>query len=139
MQIVHDDGGRKDAGYIGHAGDCVTRAIAIATQKPYQEVYDALHALCKTQRLIRDRKSPRNGVSRKVYEKYLTSIGWKWVPCMKIGSGCKVHLKSEELPAGRIICRLSGHMAAVVDGILHDMSDCSRNGTRCVYGYFQKG
>jgi hypothetical protein len=26
-----------------------------------------------------------------------------------------------------------------VDGIINDTYDCSREGTRCVYGYFTKG
>jgi len=28
-------------------------------------------------------------------------------------------------------------MAAVIDGVLHDAYDCSREGTRCVYGYYK--
>jgi hypothetical protein len=36
----YDDGGRKDAGWKGTGGDCVVRAVAIATGRPYQEVYD---------------------------------------------------------------------------------------------------
>jgi hypothetical protein len=39
---VYDDGGRAAAGYRGHAGDCVARAVAIASQRPYAEVYAAL-------------------------------------------------------------------------------------------------
>jgi hypothetical protein len=31
---------------------------------------------------------------------------------------------------------LSRHYAAVIDGVLHDVVDCSRGGTRCVYGYY---
>jgi hypothetical protein len=57
---------------------------------------------------------------------------------MQIGSGCQVHLAADELPPGRIIVRLSKHYAAVVDGVLHDTHDCSRDGTRCVYGYFKE-
>ena len=40
---VYDDGGRGDAGFKGEAGDCAARAIAIATGRPYTEVYDALN------------------------------------------------------------------------------------------------
>ena len=58
---------------------------------------------------------------------------------MLIGSGCKMHLKPTELPQGRLIIRISGHMVATINGIIHDLSDPSRNGTRCVYGYFIKG
>ena len=42
MLWQYNDGGRAAAGYKGQTGDCVTRAIAIATERPYREVYDAL-------------------------------------------------------------------------------------------------
>ena len=45
MDFVFHDGGRVAAGYRGKTGDCVTRSIAIATGKTYQEVYDALNGL----------------------------------------------------------------------------------------------
>src|SRR3972149_6736379 len=135
MTYNYNDGGRANAGYKGTTGDCVVRAIAIATEIPYQEVYDAINTLAKHER--RKRKSnARNGVHRRTYEKYLRLLGWEWKPTMKIGSGCKVHLIAYELPAGRIICRLSKHMVAVIDGVVNDISDPSRGGTRCVYGYF---
>ena len=38
----YNDGGRKDTGYKGNAGDCVVRAIAIALELPYRQVYDEL-------------------------------------------------------------------------------------------------
>jgi hypothetical protein len=109
-------------------------------EEPYQKVYEALLSFKEGFRQTRKvRKShPRTGVPRTVYERYLGSLGWEWVPTMKIGSGCKVHLRSEEVPGGRIIVRLSRHLAAVVDGTLHDLSDCSREGKRCVYGYYKK-
>lgn len=28
---------------------------------------------------------------------------------------------------------------AIADGVIQDTYDCSREGTRCVYGYYQKG
>mgnify|MGYP004454091319 CR=1 FL=1 len=130
MQFVSDDGGRSAAGYKGSAGDCTVRAIAIATEKPYQEVYDDLFK--------RGKRSPRKGVFKRIYKPYMTDIGWQWVPTMFIGSGCQVHLNSDELPAGRIVVRLSRHLVAVINGVLHDTYDCSRDGTRCVYGYWKK-
>ena len=57
---------------------------------------------------------------------------------MFIGSGCKVHLRNDELPAGRLIVCLSRHYTAVIDGVIHDTHDPSRGGTRCVYGYWRK-
>lgn len=138
MKFVANDGGRTAAGFKGKTGDCVTRAVAIASSRPYQEVYDGLNAykasLRQTKRVRGS--SARTGVSRRVYEEYLKTRGWQWVPTMGVGTGCKVHLRESELPKGRLIVRLSGHVAAVIDGVLHDTYDCSRNGTRCVYGYY---
>jgi hypothetical protein len=138
MKFVYDDGGRAAAGYKGRAGDCVVRAIAIACQKPYQEVYDAINLVARSESNdgSRKRSSARTGVSRITYEKYLKQLGWVWVPTMSIGSGCRVHLKVEELPAGRLVVRLSRHLCAVVDGVIHDIYKPDRQGIRCVYGYF---
>jgi hypothetical protein len=136
---VPDDGGRAAAGFRGHAGDCVTRAIAIATGLPYRQVYDGLDELARDldgPDGIRVAGTARTGVIRAVYEQYLSGLGWAWHPVMGIGTGCRVHLRAGELPPGRIITRLSGHMAAVIDGVVHDTEDPGRAGTRCVYGYF---
>ena len=140
IPFVQNDGGRADAGFKGQTGDCSTRAIAIATGKPYREVYDALTALAKTKR--RSKRHPnghgaaRTGVSRNVIRQYMESIGWHWTPTMQIGSGCTVHLRADQLPSGRLVCSVSRHLAAVIDGVLHDTFDCSRDGARCVYGYW---
>lgn len=134
---IETDGGRAEAGVKGAKKDCVTRAIAIATGRPYQEVFDALAGLMAQERLNRKRGSPDKGVHRTTYERYLKTIGWEFVPTMKIGQGCRVHLRAEELPKGRIIARVSKHLVAVIDGTIHDSHDPSRNGTRCVYGYYR--
>lgn len=130
MKWVFNDGGRSRY-FKGETYDCVVRAIAIATGEDYKLVYQDLHIMAK--------KSPRHGVNKGVYKHYLESIlGYTWVPCMKIGSGCRVHLNSEELPKGTIIVQVSKHIACVIDGVLHDTYDSSREGTRCVYGYWRK-
>ena len=141
MEFIKNDGGRRDAGYRGATGDCVTRAIAIATGKPYQDIYDDLivaGAGLRQTKAVRG-SHPRTGVTRKVYERYITqTLGWKWHPTMAIGQGTKVHLKDGELPYGKLIVRLSKHLTAVVDGVIHDTFDPARGGTRCVYGYYSK-
>jgi hypothetical protein len=156
MEFVYNDGGRAAAGFKGNTGDCVTRAIAIATGKPYQEVYDALNELAKLERRGKRKKgisNARTGVYKNTRKRYLESLGWRWVSCMAIGSGCQVHLVASELPPGRLVVGLSRHSAAVIDGVLHDTYDHSgkrveigsRDGVpyrkewfRCVYGYFYK-
>ena len=136
-----NDGGRKEAGFKGDTGDCVCRAIAIVTGKSYKEVYDTLNVLAKTERIeIRKiRKSnSRTGTYRTTYDKYLKSLGYEWIPTMGIGTGCKIHLCENELPKGKVIVRVSRHMVAVIDGVVNDTHDCSREGKRCVYGYYKK-
>ena len=141
MDFVFHDGGRVAAGYRGATGDCVTRSIAIATGKPYQEVYIALNRLAETERVGKRKKrrsSSRTGVFRRTYQHYLESLGWQWTSTMSIGSGCQVHLRASELPSGPLIVKVSRHLTAVIDGVLHDTHHCSRGETRCVYGYFSQ-
>lgn len=136
-----DDGGRSTH-FVGPAGDCVTRAIAVAARLDYRQVYDdlagAMALLPKVEgRPNRGRKSARNGIPRRVFVDYLTWLGWDWHPTMTIGSGCKVHLAQGEVPmVGRIIVRLSKHLTTVIDGVVHDTHDPGRDGTRCVYGFW---
>ena len=142
MKHVFDDGGRALAGYKGFAGDCVARAVAIAMQRPYQEVYDELNEWGKKERKSKRRKSKssaRTGIHKATSKRYIKVQGWLWVPTMFIGSGCKVHLREDELPSGRLVVSVSKHLCAVIDGIVHDTHDPSREGTRCVYGYWTKG
>ena len=79
-----------------------------------------------------------SGTHREVVKTYLEKLGWQWTPTMFIGQGCKIHLKKNELPSGILIVSCSKHITVVKDGVLHDTYDCSRRGTRCVYGYWTK-
>ena len=140
--FIFNDGGRAEAGYKGQTGDCVCRSICIVTGKSYDEVYQALAEGNFTQRKSKHSKKGKrtaaNGINtkRKWFNEYMLSLGFKWVPTMFVGIGCKMHLKKEELPTGKIICNVSKHFVAVVDGVINDIYDCSREGTRCVYGYY---
>lgn len=149
MKFIRDDGGRKAAGFKGTApGDCVTRAIAIATETPYQQVYDSMNVFAKTfersaafkpRRRVYGYSTSRTGILKPTIRAFMGSIGWRWTPTMGIGAGCTVHLKDDELPAGRLVVNVSRHSCAVIDGVLRDLNDCTRGGRRCVYGYFSKG
>lgn len=141
MQHIYDDGGRAAAGYKGRADDCVCRAIAIATELPYKQVYDLINEIAKTERITKNKRSrsnARTGVYPATIRKIMKQLGWEWHSTMMIGSGCTVHLKADELPAGRLVVSVSGHETAVIDGVIHDIYDCSRDETRCVYGYYSK-
>lgn len=141
MKFVFDDGGRKSAGYRGSTGDCVCRSVSIASGLPYQLVYDLLNRLSAGQRITkrqRQRGSARTGVYKRVTRKVMEELGFRWTPTMFIGQGCKVHLRPSELPMGSLVVSVSKHLVAVVDGVIHDTYDCSRDETRCVYGYWSK-
>lgn len=138
MKCVFDDGGRKAAGYKGHAGDCVARAICIVTGLPYAEIYDRLAQGNATQRASKHSRrharthgveTARHGiwVKRKWFKDYMAELGFVWTPTMAIGQGCKVHLADGELPAGRLIVSLSKHYTAVIDGVVHDTYNPARS------------
>lgn len=143
MRFEFNDGGRSAAGYKGFAGDCVCRSICIAAGLPYQQVYDRLTAGKASQRKGKDKSrkwhtSARDGVyvKRKWFQEYMKQLGFLWVPTMAVGQGCKVHLREEELPKGRLVVAVSRHYTAVIDGVIHDNHNPDRDGQRCVYGYF---
>jgi len=144
MKVILTDGGRKAAGFKGAArGDCVARALAIASGRPYREVYDRLAAGTGTQRATkRTGKRPASAseginVKRKWFRDYMAELGFIWTPTMGIGTGCTVHLRANELPSGRLVVSVSKHVCAVIDGVIHDVYNPDRGGTRCVYGFYK--
>jgi hypothetical protein len=143
-----NDGGREKAGFKGGAGDCVVRSIAIAANLPYLQVYEDLRLANESyaqsrndrlaKRLSEKGSSPRNGNHRNVFHDYILAQGFSWVPTMKVGAGCQVHLRANELPTGVLIVKVSKHLTAIIDGVIQDTHDPSRGGKRCVYGYYIK-
>lgn len=154
IEFNYNDGGREAAGFGSKAGDCVCRAIAIATGKPYENIYKVLAYKNSIQRQGKYEKLKKNttkgkkkigketadhGIhtNRKWFKDYMIELGFEWVPTMFVGQGCKVHLRYSELPEGRLVVNVSKHMTAVIDRVLNDTYDCSRQGDRCVYGYYK--
>jgi hypothetical protein len=131
MNFVFNDGGidkKKESHYA--------RAISIITNIPPTEIISSIK---KIRDSIPKRKNQcENEKLVKATELYIESLGFEWVACMQIGSGCKVHLIKEELPAGKILAKISGGYIAVIDGIQNDVFDKSRNGRRAVYGYWKQ-
>jgi len=154
VSYVYDDGGRAAAGFPADAQDahdCVCRAIAIATERPYRDVYNSLNEAVKRYKGGSKRKrkagrppkahwqsSPRAGLDKKTLRRYLDELGWAWTATMTYGTGCVVHLRGDELPPGRLIVSISRQLVAVIDGVIHDIENPSRDGTRCVYGYWSE-
>ena len=154
-QWVKDDGGRRGSiprGRKDEVGDCVARAIAIATEKPYREVHDALIATAV--RVAAEGKGDwakwakrkgrfrafhaDHGVPTEVSDIYLAALGWKYTSTKKLPRGKGIRLRADELPGGRLIVDLRRHYTAVIDGVIHDTQDCSEEGRRRIRGYWSK-
>lgn len=153
FEFQKHDGGRSQTKFKGTSGDCVTRSISIATSnataEDYMRIYNELGrrqkeflANTRSKKINKNQSgTARDGVYRKVYQDYLEDLGWTWVPTMKVGQGCQVHVLPEELPDNEmLILRVSKHLVCVDthNNKLLDTYDCSRGGSRCVYGYFIK-
>jgi hypothetical protein len=143
---VRDDGGRDAAGLGREQRDCVVRAIAIETGKPYHEVHAELTAeilrYVKTHRnritgwIKRSRGgrgfNPDYGCYDKVYAPYLGALGWRFIFTEERG----MRFRAAELPSGRLIVRVHRHVAAVIDGVIHDTFNSAGAGRRPVSGYW---
>jgi hypothetical protein len=143
---VKDDGGRKAAEYGRAAGDCVARAITIATGKSYAEVFEALkeeHARY-VKRLKpgshaakyeagRRTEPVANGCDPKVSSAYLKSLGWQYTQLRE-----RVCLQAGALPSGRLIVDVHRHYLALIDGVIHDTYDSGGQGKRPVNGYWSR-
>lgn len=141
MKFIYSDGGRSKYFKAEGVGDCVCRAICNATGEDYKKIYDMINQQAKSERKGRRKRgisNARSGVYKENYSKILAELGWEWHPTMTIGSGCHTHLSENDLPNGVLIVKVSKHLTCVKDGVLYDTYDCSREGTRCVYGYFIK-
>ncbi len=142
--FFYNDGGRLNAGYKGETGDCVARAITIASGRPYQEIYDALANGNSTQRKSKYSRGPKRrtaaegiNTTRQWFKDFMKRLGFEWVPTMFVGQGCKVHLDANELPSGRLVVAVSKHYTAVIDGVINDIYNPQRETGRCVYGYWK--
>jgi len=134
LNFQYNDGGRAAAGYKGSASDCVCRAIAIVTGKSYQEVYNGLWLRIRNQIGIghegRAGTSPRSGLHPSTYGPYLEGLGYRWIAFARDG------LDPSQIPTGRVVVHQSEHLAAIIDGVIHDMRDPKLVGTDRVIGYW---
>jgi len=127
--FIYNDGGRKDAGYKGTAGDCAARAMAIALEIPYKQAYDEL---ARAHRARTGQKTARKGIYKDDFETVLALYGWVWHPAPKL-NGRKA--RCGDMPEGKVIARMARHYAAVIDGVVHDSWDSTG---KMIYGYWRK-
>lgn len=157
MEWIYDDGGRNKYFEAEGVGDCVTRAITIATGKDYKEVYDEIKRRSKLETNTQlkhhrgaKRSSARNGVFKETWKDYLKDLGWKQHSTCEFGKGVSCHLVEDELPMGTLIVQVSKHLVCVKDRVIYDTYNSSEkkylddegniciNNRRAVYGYWTK-
>jgi hypothetical protein len=129
MKHVFNDGGRAATKH-DEINDCACRAIAIAAERPYHEIWSAFKTLLETEGPRR-----RSGVDEKVQHRLMESMGWSFVPTTK------TYLQEGDLPSGRLVVCIHGHSVAVINGVIHDTYNPSRkkNGKPpWVFGYYRK-
>tara|TARA_Y100000401_G_scaffold110679_1_gene108119 strand:+ start:580 stop:1083 length:504 start_codon:yes stop_codon:yes gene_type:complete len=136
LQYQFNDGGKYVAGYTGKrvTGDCVTRAIAIATGLPYEtvrtELMELQHRWCTTSNSRaakacrkRQTKSVMRGVWKEVYKPYLKQLGFTYKSLCTVGSSKRYHLVVDDLPTGTLIVKTRRHLSCVINHVLHDAYD----------------
>lgn len=114
-------------------GDCVIRAIAYATNKPWAEVYKDL---CEVG--LKKCRMPNDDI---VWQKYLKDIGWTKMAQPRRANGDKYTVEefADEMrfvsnkPA---IVRVASHLTVVDEGDLVDTWNC---GYKTVGNYWVKG
>jgi hypothetical protein len=140
MRYVSSDGGRWAAGLCGSSsgGDCVASAITIASGRSYGEIYALL------EKLGHSYGHSRFGINTKKrrFRQLMRKLGFRLVKT-RFGR-CTTRLRSYDLPLGRLMVTLHGyrygHATAVIDRVLYDDHDSSRNGQALVTAYwFTKG
>ncbi|MCC9656022.1 DUF2786 domain-containing protein [Rhodopirellula halodulae] len=129
MNFIWNDGGRSTSGFVGLAGDCVTRAIAIATGLNYRDVYNSLGKAAN--------KTVRNGVACSVGDDFLRQRGWNVEP------GGDLPFQMEHLPRGVVVTHLEkrdsrrgGHFCCVIDHEIHDTWNPMDDGDYVIVGYW---
>jgi hypothetical protein len=110
MNFVYNDGGRRASGFKRHGGDCVVRAVAIATKQDYKYVYKLCSIFNAAQR---GTMSASNGVPlTRAFHKWMTNMGWEYKHCGDT--------PFDTPSAGTFILHTDKHYTAVIDGVVHD-------------------
>ena len=102
-------------------GDCIVRAISLALNKPWHEVFDDLVKIAKEKSSM-----PSMDI---VYFEYLSSFD-RITPKVEKG---KKRMKVSDLSEGTYIVKVANHVTCIKDGTLMDLWDC-RN--KCAYRYW---
>ena len=92
MRFVYHDGGWAEAGLTCEDDNSLSRSIAIATERPYAEVHDALYELALSEHSVKRKPSGYEvGLTTSTIRQYMESMGWEWTPITHMEQGRTVH------------------------------------------------
>ncbi len=136
MKFELNDGGRSLSKRPKQKNDCTVRALALATNSPYDATYEFLAE--------QGRKCTK-GFHLETLLTDASTIGFTVIGCCVKkhsfpATAGQPRMNVERFliayPKGRYILRMSKHVACVKDGVLLDTFDC-RGGQKCVYTAFE--
>lgn len=123
---VLSDGGRSQSKRSAQKNDCTVRALAIARGLPYDEAYDIL-------------KDAGRKCSRGFdFVRWIATQPWATKIAFPAAKGQRRMTPAQfciDHPRGTFILRVSKHVFAVVDGVVHDTFE--NRPDRCVYTAFR--
>jgi hypothetical protein len=124
MNFIVNTGGREIYYKSNKEGDCVPRAIAIATQTDYKQVWEELCDIAKPLGLFSNDK--------RVFETYLTDCGWVNVKLSKPFP----QIKTLKLKQAIGYCRAGygTHLTSIINGDINDTWDCR---DKLAYSYWE--
>ena len=129
LEYHYNDGGRAAAGFRGKTGDCLVRAVAIATGLPYRDVY---HTVSSTMKKHGYRASGNVYLQTQELRKPgMLRVGAVQRLVLKDYGFVKVSLPPGPRPTytqafqqfGTCIVSTNGHVATLMDGALQDTFD----------------
>ena len=136
LEYIEDDGGRSAAGFKGRTGDCLTRAISIATGESYRKVYDAVGEQMKKHGYARSgnayaqsgkaaaavRAKGRSRRPRTIQDDVLRLFGFAKVDAKKPNGTCYTYEQAHRR-YGTCIVTTTKHYATLKNGALRDTFD----------------
>lgn len=106
-------------------GDCVKRALTIATGEDYREVSRQLN------RIKRELNADKFN-SDEVWWEFVNRRGYKAETYQAVKGQKRMNGERfcDSHPTGKYILVMAGHLSCCIDGIIYDTWDCS---SKCVY------
>ena len=114
----------EESNEYGESNDCTVKAVTLVSDLPYGTVHRMYHLAGRKRRC---------GARREITQDVLHQLGENgyrhyWCqPLQKSGSRFTMKTIGKAYPKGRYIVRVRGHLAAMIDGVIHDWTQGRRH------------